>query len=58
MPARNEAWLNAGPRALLAFTTDNAEVEFPFRLPIQDETHEVLLFDVQKHPGCGARGPR
>ena len=33
-------------------------MKFPFRLPIQDETHEVLLYDVQKHPGCGLRDPR
>ena len=58
LPARNEAWLNASPRALFAFTADNADVKFPFRLPIQDETHEILLFDVKRHPNCGTRDPR
>jgi hypothetical protein len=58
LPARNEPWLNAGPRALLAFTGDNADVKFPWRLPIQEETHEELPNDVQRHPGCGARDPR
>ena len=55
--ARNDAWLNAGPRALIAFTADNADVKFPFRVPIQEETHEVLLFDIKRHPNCGSRGP-
>ena len=32
LPARNDAWLNAGPRALIAFTTDNADVKLPFRV--------------------------
>ena len=50
MPARNDPWLNAGPRALLAFTADNADVKFPFRIPILEETHEVLVFDVRGHP--------
>ena len=55
--ARNDAWLNAGPRALIAFTADNADVKFPFRVPIQEETHEVLLFDIKRHPKCGSRDP-
>ena len=57
LPARNEAWLNAGPRALIAFTADNADVKFPLRLPIQEETHETLLYDVKRHPHCGLREP-
>ena len=57
LPARNDAWLNAGPRALIAFTADNADVKFPFRVPIQKETHEVLLFDIKRHPNCGSRDP-
>ena len=57
LPARNDAWLNAGPRALIAFTADNADVKFPFRVPIQEETHEVLLFDIKRHPNCGSRDP-
>ena len=43
LPARNDAWLNAGPRALIAFAADNADIKFPWRVPIQAETHEVLL---------------
>ena len=57
LPARNDAWLNAGPRALVAFTADNADIKFPFRVPIQQETHEVQLFDVNRHPQCGSRDP-
>ena len=57
LPARSDAWLNAGPRALVAFTAENADVKFPFRVPIQQETHEVLLFDIQRHPQCGSRDP-
>ena len=57
LPARNDAWLNAGPRALVAFTADNADVKFPCRVPIQQETHEVLLFDIKRHPKCGSRDP-
>ena len=57
LPARNDAWVNAGPRALIAFTADNADVKFPFRVPIQEETHEVLLFDIKRHPHCGSRDP-
>ena len=55
LPVRNEAWLNAGPRALISFAADNADIKFPWRLPIQSETHEVLLYDVQRHPSCGLR---
>ena len=55
--ARNDDWLNAGPRALIAFTADNADVKFPFRVPIQKETHEVLFFDNKRHPNCGSRDP-
>ena len=57
LPARNDAWLNAGPRALVAFTADNADIKFPFRVPIQQETHEVRLFDIKRHPKCGSRDP-
>ena len=46
---RNDEWLNAGPRALIAFTAGNADVKFTFRLPIQQETHETLLFGVKRH---------
>ena len=55
LPARNDAWLNAGPRALIAFAADNADVKFPFRLPIQEETHEPLPPGIERHPSCGAR---
>ena len=58
LPARNEAWLNARPRALLAFSSENADVKFPFRLPITEETHEIALYDVTRHPECGKRDPR
>ena len=55
LPARNEEWLNAGPRALLAFTAENADVKFTFRVPIQSETHEELPQDVKQHAHCGIR---
>ena len=55
--ARNDAWLHAGPRALIAFTADNADIKFPLRLPIQEETHEVLPLDVKRHAFCGALEP-
>ena len=57
LPARNEAWLNAGPRALVAFTADNADIKFRFRVPIQQETHVVLLFDIKRDRKCGSRDP-
>ena len=57
LPARNDAWLSAGPRALIAFTADNADVKFPLRLPIQAETHEVLPSNVREHRLCGAKKP-
>ena len=53
LPARNDAWLNAGPRAFIAFTADNADVKFTLRLPILKETHEVLPTGVRMHPMCG-----
>ena len=58
LPARNDAWLNAGPRAFVAFMCENADIKFPMRLPIQKETHEVLLYDVRRHPECGKRNLR
>ena len=57
LPDCNDAWLNAGPRALVAFTADNADIKFHFRVPIQQETHEVRLFDIKRHPKCGSRDP-
>ena len=57
LPARNDPWLNAGPRALVAFTADNADVKFPFRVPIQKETHDTSLMDIKRHPSCGSRNP-
>ena len=56
--ARNEVCRNAGPHVLIAFTADNTEMKFPLRLPIQEETHETLLYDVKRHPYCGLREPR
>ena len=45
-------WLNAGPRAWIAFAADNGDLKFPFRVPIQQETCEAqLIFDL-KHSGC------
>ena len=58
LPARNDAWLNAGPRAFVAFMCDNADIKFPLRLPIQDETLEVFLYDVRRHHQCGQRNLR
>ena len=48
LPARNSAWLNAGPRAYIVFCADNADIKFPHRLPILEESHEVLLYDLQR----------
>ena len=47
--------MNAGPRALVAFTAENADVKFTFRAPIQSETHEELPSDVHQHVHCGIR---
>ena len=55
LPARNDAWLNAGPRALVAFSADNADIKFPWRVPIQDETHELHLFDIRRQSNCGSQ---
>ena len=48
LPERNCPWLNAGLRALIALTGDNSDIKFPYRLPIQAETHEVLVYDIHK----------
>ena len=58
LPSRNDAWLNAGPRAFIAFMCDNADIKFPLRLPIQNETLEVFLYDVNRHRHCGQRNLR
>ena len=50
LPARNNAWINAGPRALVTFSASNADIKFPYRLPILEESHEILLFDVRTSP--------
>ena len=42
---------------IVAFTADNADIKFPCMVPIQQETHEVLLFDIKRHPKCGSRDP-
>jgi hypothetical protein len=55
--ARNDAWLNARPRALIAFTADNVDIKFPLRLPIQEETHEKLPIEVKRHALCGSLEP-
>ena len=57
LPARNDAWLNAGPRALIAFTADNADIKLLLRLLIQAETHETLPTDVKRHDLCGSLEP-
>ena len=43
------------PARLLLFAADNADVKFPWRLPIQNETHELPIYDVKRHPSCGLR---
>ena len=55
LPARNNAGLNAGPRAFIAFTADHADMKFTLRLPILKETHEVLPTGVRMHPLRGKR---
>ena len=52
IPARNEAWLNAGPSAWLVFSGDNSDIKFPHRLPIIDETHEVPEYDAKRLSAC------
>ena len=47
--------MNAGPRALVAFTAENADVKFTFRAPVQSETHEELPSDVHQHVHCRIR---
>ena len=49
-PVRNNAWLNAGPRALVAFSGSNGDIKFPHRLQILHESHETLLFDLHTTP--------
>ena len=58
LPRRNDAWVNAGARALVAFCCDNTDLKFSFRLPILEESHETLLFDVRRHPSCGERSTK
>ena len=50
LPFRNDAWLNAAPRALVAFTGSNGDIKFPHRLLIMQESHEAMLFDVRTSP--------
>ena len=40
LPRRNSEWLNPGPRALIAYTADNADLKFTYVLPMRKETHE------------------
>ena len=54
LPRRNSAWLNAGPRALIAFSGSNGDLKFPMRLPITSETHEVQIYDVCRGLCCEA----
>ena len=58
LPSRNGVWLNAGPRACVAFMCDNSDIKFPLRLPIQNGTLEVFLYDVRRHLHCGQRNLR
>ena len=39
---------NAGPRLLIAFSADNADVKFPHRLPITMASHETYIYDVRR----------
>ena len=50
LPVRNNTWLNAGPRALVAFSGSNCDMKFPHRLLILHESHETLLFDLHTTP--------
>ena len=53
LPARNNAWLNAGPPAWLIFNADNGDNKFPMKLPIIPETHEkIRLFDIDRKTCC------
>jgi hypothetical protein len=40
LSGRNWSMLNAGPRALVAFMGDNADIKFTHKYPILEETHE------------------
>ena len=53
LPERNDEWLNAGPRALIAFTGSNADIKYPHRLPILPETHDELSSNLS-HICCAA----
>ena len=53
LPARNNAWLNAGPPAWITFSADNGDIKFPMKLPIIPETHEkISLFDISRQTCC------
>ena len=53
LPVRNNAWLNAGPPAWIAFSADNGDIKFPMKLPIIPETHEkTRLFDINRQTCC------
>ena len=53
LPARNDAWLNAGPSAWMYFTGDNGDIKFPHRFPIIPETHEKMqIFSVHWQSCC------
>lgn len=53
LPVRNNAWLNAGPPAWIAFNADNGDITFPTSMPIIPETHETtLLFDIDRRMCC------
>ena len=53
LPARNNAWLNAGPPAWIIFNADNGDIKFPMKLPIIPETHEkIRLFDIDRKTCC------
>ena len=48
MSVRNDPMLNAGPRLLIAFSADNADVKFPHRLQITTTSHEMYIYDVNR----------
>jgi hypothetical protein len=49
---RNWSYLNAGPRALVAFMGDNADVKFTQKYPILAQTHEATWGTAEERKTC------
>jgi len=60
LPARNEPWLNAAPRAWTSYAGDNGDIKFPHRMPMEaspccrGEGSKMLIWDVQASMAAAA----